>query len=192
MRLLGSLRARLSEEEGFTLIELVTVCALMGIVMTGAVNMLVSGQRATSDGQARLTAQQNIQIAFARLEYDARCASGATLLNKTGSNGAGVYLVLPSSGSTPCTHASGNVTWCVTSGSLVRTTGTTCSATTNQNTFVSSLTTSTPFSCYSPTTNALPQLKVVLTVNSTTHSSDASSGTDYITLHNAPRSGGCV
>lgn len=192
MRLLGSLRARLSEEAGFTLIELVTVCALMGIVMTGAVNMLVSGQQATSDGQARLTAQQNIQIAFGRLEYDARCASSATLLNKTGSNGAGVYLVLPSGGSTPCTHASGDVTWCVTSGSLIRTTGTTCSATTNQNTFVSSLTTSTPFSCYSPATNALPQLKVVLTVNSTTRNSDKSSGTDYITLHNAPRSGGCA
>lgn len=192
MRLLGSLRARLREEAGFTLIELVTVCALMGIVMTGAVNMLVSGQRATSDGQARLTAQQNIQIAFARLEYDARCASSATLLNKSGSNGAGVYITLPSGGSNPCTHASGDVTWCVTSGSLVRTTGTTCAATTNQNTFVSSLTTSTPFSCYSPATNALPQLKVALTVNSTTHTSDQVTATDYITLHNAPRSAGCA
>lgn len=161
----------------------------MGVVMAGTVNILVSGQRASSDGQARLTAQQNVQLAFTRLEYDARCASQATLLNKTGSNGAGVYISLPSSGSNPCSHASGNVTWCVTSGSLIRTTGTTCSATTNQDTFVSSVTSATPFSCYSPVSGSKPQLKIVLSINSTTHSSDAVSGTDYITMYNASSTG---
>lgn len=192
MKLLDSLRARIRDEAGFTLVELVTTCAVMGVVMTGTVNILVSGQRASSDGQARLTAQQNVQLAFTRLEYDARCASQATLLNKTGSNGAGVYISLPSAATNPtnpCSHATGNVTWCVTSGSLVRTTGTTCSATTNQDTFISSVTSSTPFSCYSPVSGSVPQLKVVLSVNSTTHSSDAVSGTDYITLHNASSTG---
>jgi prepilin-type N-terminal cleavage/methylation domain-containing protein len=192
MRLLDSLRARVRDEAGFTLVELVTTCAVMGVVMAGTVNILVSGERASSDGQARLTAQQNIQLAFTRLEYDARCASSATLLNKSGSNGAGVYISLPSATTNPtnpCSHASGDVTWCVTSGSLVRTTGTTCSATTNQDTFISSVTSSTPFSCYSPVSGSLPQLKIVLGVNSTTHSSDAVSGTDYITLHNATSTG---
>src|SRR5579885_1564981 len=182
MRAFALLRGRLGQEAGFTLVELVTTCALMGVVMTGVVNILVSGQRASSDGQARLTAQQNVQLAFTRLEYDARCASSATLLNKTGSNGAGVYLVLP----IQCTHSTGNVTWCVTSGSLVRTTGTTCSATTNKNTFISNVSTATPFSCSSPTNGSLPQLAVALTVNSTTHNSDKVSASDNITIHNVP------
>jgi len=191
MRAFAALRTRLGEETGFTLVELVTTCALMGIVMTGVVNIFVSGQRASSDGQARLAAQQNVELAFTRLEYDARCAQTATLLNKTGSNGAGVYLTFPSGASVivPCSHATGNVTWCVTSGSLIRTTGTTCSATTNQDTFVSSVTSATPFSCYSPVSGSLPLLKVVFSVNSTTHSSDSVSATDYITMHNASSSG---
>jgi prepilin-type N-terminal cleavage/methylation domain-containing protein len=179
------LRARLGEETGFSLVELLVTCVVMGIVMTGTVNILVSGERASADGQARLTSQQNVQLAFTRLEYDARCASTATLLNKTDSNGAGVYLSLPSQ----CSHSTGTVTWCVSGGSLIRTTGTTCSATTNLNTFVTSVTSATPFSCYSPVTGSLPQLKVALTVNSTTRNANQSTATDYITMHNASSTG---
>ena len=130
-----------------------------------------------------MTSQQAVRVAFDRLEYDARCADTATLLNKTGSNGAGVYLHLPAQ----CAHSTGTVTWCVTSGSLTRNTGTTCPGTAQ--TFVTSVTSATPFSCYSPVSGSLPQLKVALTVNSSTRNSNKSVATDYITMHNALSTG---
>lgn len=184
MRMLASLRARLGEEAGFTLVELVTTCAVMGIVLGAVVQLMVSGSRAGLDATARMTAQQNVRMTFDKLEYDARCASAASLL----SSGAGVYLTLPSQ----CDHATGTVTWCVSSGSLIRNTGTTCSATSNKITYIQSVTSATPFSCYSPATNATPQLKVNLTVNTTTRNANKSTATDTITLHNAPASGGCA
>ena len=170
-------RARVQEEAGFSLIEMLVTMVVLGFVMTGLANIFISGERASADGTARLTSQQNVNVAFTRLEYDARCASTATLLNKSGSNGGGVYLAIPAG----CAHASGNVTWCVTSGTLVRIAGTTCSGTGVN--LVSSVTTATPFSCYTAVTGAQPQLKVALTVNSG-GKSDATSATDYITFRN--------
>lgn len=180
-------RLRLRSESGFSLVELVVTCAVMGIVLTGVVNILVSGEKASGATAARVTAQQSVRSTFDRFEYDARCADTATLLNKTGSNGAGVYLHLP----TQCAHATGTVTWCVTSGSLVRNTGTTCAATTHLNTFVRSVSSATPFSCYVPSGATLPQVKVVLGVNTTTASSTSKTATDYITMFNATATTAC-
>ena len=160
------------------------MCACMGIVLSGVVAILVSGEQASQAGTARVTSQQNVRVAFDRLEYDARCASNGTLLGKSGSNAQGVYLTLPSQ----CSHASGNVSWCVNGSNLVRISGTTCS--TAGLTYVGSVTSSTPFSCYTPVTGSLPQLKIALIINAGSQSSDASSATDYITMMNAA-SGAC-
>jgi prepilin-type N-terminal cleavage/methylation domain-containing protein len=172
-----TLRARLQPQSGFTLIEMLVSMVVMGLVMGGLANIFISGSRASSDGQARLTSQQNVTVALTRLEYDARCASTASLLNKSGSNGGGVHLSIPSQ----CTHSSGDVSWCVTSGSLVRYAATTCTGT--GETFASSVTSATPFSCYTPTGAVDPQLVVALRVDSG-GTSDATSATDYITMHN--------
>ena len=139
-----------------------------------------AGVASNSDATARLTSQQNVRLAFDRLEYDARCASSAALQ----SSGAGVELTFPTQ-TIPCAHATGNVTWCVSSGSLVRIVGTSCNAT--GNTYITGVTSTTPFSCYAipGITNPLPQLKVVLSVDTTTRSSDKTSATDYITMRNA-------
>jgi prepilin-type N-terminal cleavage/methylation domain-containing protein len=174
-------RLRLHSQSGFSLVELVVTMAVMGIIIGSLASLFVSGERANSDATARMTSQQNVRAAFDRLEYDARCASTAALQ----SSGAGVYLSIPSR----CDHASGTVTWCVSSGSLIRNTGTTCSATTHRLTYIGSVTSSTPFSCYSPVSGATPQLKVALTVNTTTRTSDNTTATDYITMHNASSTG---
>jgi prepilin-type N-terminal cleavage/methylation domain-containing protein len=174
-------RGRLHDEAGFTLVELLVTAAILGIVLTGLINIFVSGVRASSDATARMTSQQNVRLAFDRLEYDARCASNATLVSKTGSNAAGVALTLPSQ----CSHSTGSVVWCISSGWLVRIVGTTCTGSMQK--FVASVTSATPFSCHAPTgTNApLPQLDVNLTVDTTTNASDKTTAPDTITMRNA-------
>jgi len=174
------LRVRLPAESGFSLVELIITMVVMGIVVGGLANIFTSGERASADATARMQSQQRVRIAFDRLEYDARCASVATLL----SSGAGVALTLPSQ----CDHASGNVVWCVSSGALLRySSGTNCSGATQ--TYVTDVTSATPFSCNLPVAGGLPQLKVVLAVNSTTRTSDQTTATDYITMRNATSTG---
>jgi prepilin-type N-terminal cleavage/methylation domain-containing protein len=174
----SALRARLQGEDGFSLVELIVTTVILGIVMGGLVNIFVSGERASADATARMTSQQGVRTAFDRLEYDVRCASKASIL----SSGAGVYLTLPSQ----CAHSTGTATWCVSSGSLIRNTGTTCAATTHRITYIKSVTSATPFACYSPVTPSLPQLRVILTVNSSTRNANKTTTTDYITMHNVP------
>jgi prepilin-type N-terminal cleavage/methylation domain-containing protein len=169
------MRRRLAAERGYTLIELLIVIAILGFIMAGIANLLVSGSRAQSDTSARVAAQGSTRTALDRLEFEARCASNATILN----SGAGVALTLP----TQCPHATGNVTWCVSGGVLTRYSGTlTCSGGTSYP-YVSSITTPTPFSIVWGTSN-LPQLAVTLAVNTTNRSSDAFTLKDSIALRN--------
>jgi prepilin-type N-terminal cleavage/methylation domain-containing protein len=172
-------RARLRAESGFSLVELIITMVVMGIVMGGLVNIFTSGERASADATARMTSQQDVRVALDRLEYDTRCASVASIL----SSGAGVALTLPSQ----CSHATGNIVWCVSSGSLLRLSGTTCTG--SAQTYVGNVTSGTPFSCYSPVSGSTPQLKVILTLNPSTRNSDKTSATDYITMRNASSTG---
>ena len=168
------MRQRLAADGGYTLIELLIVIAILGFIMAGIANILVSGQRAQSDTSARVAAQGSARIALDRLEFEARCASYASILN----SGAGVTLTMPSQ----CPHATGNVAWCVTSGVLTRYAGsTTCSGTGMS--YVSSVTTPTPFSLLWGSSN-LPRLQVALGFNTTNRSSDAYTLNDSIAMRN--------
>jgi prepilin-type N-terminal cleavage/methylation domain-containing protein len=172
-------RPQSEAEAGFSLVELIVTCAILGIVMSGLVNIFVSSERANADATARMTSQQNVRLAFDRLEFEARCAQSAVLQ----SGGAGVHLQFPTAWT--CAHATGDVTWCVKTGSLVRIVGTTCTGT--GQTYVSSITSATPFSCYAPTGSSapLPQLRVALTVNTTTRRANQTTANDQITMRNA-------
>ncbi|MGI0128875.1 MAG: hypothetical protein ACREEC_01750, partial [Thermoplasmata archaeon] len=77
----------------------------------------------------------------------------------------------------------------VNGDALERIAGTSCAS--SGTTLVANVTSAAPFSCY-PTgiSGALPVLAVALKVNTTATTSDQTSATDYITMHNAP-SGGC-
>lgn len=175
------MRSRLADERGVTLIELMITMALLSILLAGLADIVVSGLRASSDTTARTAAQGSIQTAVNRLEYELRCASGATVPN-TGQANSNVTLTLP----TQCVHASGQYTWCVSGGSLVRYTGANCTTGTPEK-FVGNVTTPTPFTLLS-VTGQLLQLQIALTVNLNGSSSDSASVTDTITLRNAPRS----
>jgi prepilin-type N-terminal cleavage/methylation domain-containing protein len=171
------MKRRLSDERGFTLVELLIVMVLMGIIMVGVVDVFVSGTRAGADANARLGAQQNTRVALDRLEHEARCATSATLL----SSGAGVKLTLPSQ----CSNATGTVSWCVTGGILKRYPGAACSGA-GAVIFVRNITSATPFSLVTGSGD-LPRLAITITSDETRSAADAATLTDSITLRNAPR-----
>lgn len=166
-----------SAESGFTMIELLVTMVLTAIVMTGIVNVFVSGSRAGADANARLGAQQNTRVALDRLEFDGRCATSATIV----SSGAGVSFSLPAA----CSHATGTVTWCVVSGVLTRYTSSSCSGV--GMTLVDGITSAAPFSL-TTASGDLPRLDIALTVDTFGSAADAVTLTDTITLRNAARS----
>ena len=170
---------RLADERGFSLVELVIVMFLVSILLAGLSNLFISGLRASSDTSARTAGQGNIQTAVNRLEFELRCSSGATVPNAGVANSS-VTVTLP----TQCVHATGQYTWCVSGGSLLRYSGATCSGT--GETFANNVTTAKPFTLVSTTGN-LPQLAINLSVNLVGSSSDAVSVADTITLRNAAR-----
>jgi Tfp pilus assembly protein PilW len=169
------MRPRLTDERGVTLIELLIVCLIIGFVMDGIVNLLVSGVRASASTQAMVVAQQNGGLAISRIEYEARCASAYSLAQ----SGAGINLTMPSE----CSHASGTISWCVESGVLIRYVAANCAG--SGESFVSSVTSPTPFSVVSASGD-LPSLRVRLTVNPTAISANVFALSDLITLRNAP------
>lgn len=164
---------RARDESGFTLIELVVVMTVLVLVMAGLSTMFVSGLQASNTTNDILASQTQIHLALDRFEFEARCASTAALV----SSGAGVTLTLPSQ----CPHATGTVTYCVSSGSLLRYSGSACSGT--GQTLVKSITSAHPFSCVS-TVGDYPELQVALTAQ-TQSSRDTVSATDTIAMRNA-------
>jgi prepilin-type N-terminal cleavage/methylation domain-containing protein len=168
------MRQRLAAADGYTLVELLIVMAILGFVLTGIAGLLVSGQRAQSDTSARVAAQGSGRMALDRLEFEARCSSYATVLN----SGAGVALTMPSQ----CPHATGNIAWCVSSGVLTRYSGSsTCSGA--GITYIDSITTPTPFSLAWGTSN-LPRLQIAMAINTTGRSSDTVRLNDSIAMRN--------
>lgn len=164
----------LRDESGFTLVELLVVCTI-SVILMGALAMIFGlGLKTSSTENGIIGSQANVIVALDRLDYEARCASQATLV----SSGAGATFTLPSQ----CTHSSGTVTWCVVSGSLVRYSGSACSG--SGMTLISSVTSATPFTCVT-SVGTYPAVRVALTVNTGTASTTAVSASDLITLRNS-------
>ena len=90
-------------ENGYSLIELLTVMAIMGVVLSGLTSIFVSGSKAELDMNKRFQAQSAGRLALDKIRRELHCASTAT------STGSTVTLTMP----TGCKTASNTtVTWC--------------------------------------------------------------------------------
>jgi prepilin-type N-terminal cleavage/methylation domain-containing protein len=90
-------------EEGYSLIELLTVMAIMSIVFAGITTVFVSGSKAQADQDRRFQAQLQTRLALDKIRRDIHCASDVT--PNTGFPTSSVTLTIP-------TGCGGNVSWC--------------------------------------------------------------------------------
>ena len=90
-------------ESGYSIFELLTTMAIMGVVLSGLTTIFVSGSKAELDQNRRFQAQAAARLALDKLRKEIHCASGAT------TTASSVTLTMPSG----CSTASNTtVTWC--------------------------------------------------------------------------------
>lgn len=108
-------------ERGYSLIETMTVLAILGTVIGSLTGLFVAGTKSEVDLNKRFEAQLNARLALTKLRRDVHCASSAT------ASAASVTLTLENF----CRTGNGQITWCVVAIStgrsgLYRKTGSTC------------------------------------------------------------------
>lgn len=69
------IRQRLEGADGFTLVELITVMAILSIILLGLTTSMVSGMHSEVTVANRQAAQANARLAIDRLLLDAHCAN---------------------------------------------------------------------------------------------------------------------
>lgn len=114
---------RLRGEEGYNLVEMLTVMVIMSIVFAGITTVFVAGSKAQADQDRRFQAQLTTRTALDKIRRDAHCASDVTPYATSS-----VTLKRPSA-------CGGDVSWCTAAVSghtnryrLYRELGTTCSS----------------------------------------------------------------
>lgn len=122
--------ARLRRADGFTLIELIAVMAILGTVMTALVASFVTGINQEVDQTRREQAYANGRLAIQRLRLDIHCASGVTAVDQNAYGGFTLTLTESNDqspggwcpGVIPAGSTSSGVQWCTIpySGSTTR------------------------------------------------------------------------
>jgi prepilin-type N-terminal cleavage/methylation domain-containing protein len=155
------LAQRAGSEQGFTLVELLTVMAITSLVLLGVVTLYLGGVRATNSIASSFAAETALHTGLDKLRKDVHMACSETAQSATS-----VTLSLP-----PC-DGTALVTWC-TSGSgnaysLLRQSGSSCSGGID---YADYLTSGSIFSYLAQNSTAgsyaLPRLHVAITVNAT-------------------------
>jgi prepilin-type N-terminal cleavage/methylation domain-containing protein len=120
------------EEQGFSLIEMLTVMIIMSVVLTGLTTLFVQGSNAELDMNRRFEAQQASRVALDKIRREIHCAQGAATSPASG-EAPSITLDLPGQCPTAVGAAQTSVTWCsvmVSTGryTLYRKVGVTCNA----------------------------------------------------------------
>jgi prepilin-type N-terminal cleavage/methylation domain-containing protein len=113
---------RLAAEDGYSLIELIVVLAILLIIVTALTQLFVSASTAQVDMTRRFEAQQDMRLALDKLRREIHCASdatannGAPLVATTANPASAVRFALPGycpTNPTPdLTPNTVYVTWC--------------------------------------------------------------------------------
>jgi prepilin-type N-terminal cleavage/methylation domain-containing protein len=149
---------RLREEGGYSLVELLTVMAILSVVLTGLTTLFVSGSNAQLDQNRRFEAQQAARVAMDTLKRDAHCSTAAL----PGTTSSTVILA------NPCVNG-GYVSWCTatvtgtTWYALYRSASTTCNS--SGASYGTYFTTGSVFTYTQQSTQSLANLHVDLPVN---------------------------
>lgn len=152
-------RICLEGEAGYTLVELVTVMAILGLILAGLATMFQAGIRAEVRASRDFQAQQNARLALDKIRRELHCANGISAPDGTAIDT--VTVTLPDSCPGPDTSVT-YATQTVATGrwQLTRTAGAGSPVA-----VADYLTTSAPFTYYIPATGTLGRLRVDLPVN---------------------------
>ena len=94
----------MSNERGYTLVEMLVVMVILGVVIGGLTTIFVSGSRAELDLNRRFQAQQQARLALDRIRVDLHCAEKAQVQTINTYNGLAI--------SAPNCSAS-TIDWCL-------------------------------------------------------------------------------
>ena len=159
IRVIGArLPCRLCGEEGFTLTEMITVMAILGIVLGGLTTMFHAGMRAELRASREYEAQQTARLALDALRRELHCASAVSAAN--GVAVSSITVTLPDG----CSGTDTSVTYATQSVSASRYE---LQRTGSVGTVVVAdyVTTADLFTYYVPATGTLGRLRVEIPVN---------------------------
>lgn len=108
MRVIRAVWSKLRTESGYSVIELLTVMAILGVVLAGLTSVFISGSKAEVAMNRRYQAQQNARLSLGALRTDIHLAGCAA----TQSSGAELDLYSTPALTGSCTGTL-TVVWCV-------------------------------------------------------------------------------
>ena len=149
----------LEREAGYSLIELVTVMAILGIVLVALTTMFHAGVRAELRANREFQAQQNARLALDRIRQELHCASAISASN--GTSVSTITVTLPA----VCRGADTSVTYATTSVATGRWKLTRTGNSGTPSTVADYVTSSTVFTYSIPASGTLGRLGVDIPVN---------------------------
>jgi prepilin-type N-terminal cleavage/methylation domain-containing protein len=124
---------QLGGEGGYSLIEMITVMAILGVVLGGVVALFTAGIKADSDQNQRFQAQQDTRLALDKLRRDVHPACSISNSASYNTWTSSVTLYYPSGNPPQCASGATSVTWCTAASGtkfvLQRTVATSCTGT---------------------------------------------------------------
>ena len=115
----ATMASRLRRQEGYSLVELIVVLAILGIVLGVLVASFTTGLNQQVDQMRREQAYANARLALQRMRVDVHCASGVTAVNQNAYGGFTLTLSVQNDttagwcpGVIPAGSPSTGVQWC--------------------------------------------------------------------------------
>ena len=157
---------RLADDAGYSLVELVTVVAVLSVVIGGLTTVFVSASNGELDMNRRFQAQQSARLAMDKLRQEVHCATSVSPAGPSSSITITIPAACPTSGGFT------SILWCVAAPpsampghyALYRSTGATCGSSSGVK--AADYLTSTSVFTYTPqSSQSLSKLAVALAVN---------------------------